>query len=180
MPRRILIWQKAYTMNRKVRRGEIFWFDFEYSSGSIQNGRRPAIVIQADNFNENSPTTVVAPITSVHKCRHLPSHVFIGEEFGLAQPSMILLEQFRIINQDSLGPYIGIVNVMYSMRSAAVSKRHSAFGITGPQRVMCAAFAIIVCRSTWALTTISSAGLTLSKKSKIPVIAAGELVTIIR
>lgn len=95
---------------RKVRRGEIYWFDFGYSSGSIQNGRRPAIVIQADNFNDNSPTTMVAPITSVHKCWHLPSHIFIGEEFGLVQPSMILLEQLRTINQDDLGPYIGIVD----------------------------------------------------------------------
>ena len=97
-------------MNRKVKRGEIYWFDFGHGGGSIQNGRRPAIIIQADSFNENSPTTVVAPITSVHKCRHLPSHIFIGEEFGLAQPSMILLEQIRAINQDSLGPYIGIVD----------------------------------------------------------------------
>ena len=95
---------------RKVRRGEIYWFDFGHSSGSIQNGRRPAIVIQADNFNENSLTTVVVAITSVHKCSHLPSHIFIGEECGLAQPSMILLEQIRTINQESLGPYIGVVD----------------------------------------------------------------------
>ena len=97
-------------MNRKAKRGEIYWFDFGYNGGSIQNGRRPAIVIQADNFNEHSPTTVVAPITSVHKGRHLPSHIFIGEEFGLAQPSMILLEQLRTINQDDLGAYIGVVD----------------------------------------------------------------------
>lgn len=97
-------------MNRKVKRGEIYWFDFGHGGGSIQNGRRPAIIIQADSFNENSPTTVVAPITSVHKCRHLPSHIFIGEEFGLAQLSMILLEQIRTINHDSLGSYIGIVD----------------------------------------------------------------------
>lgn len=102
--------QDKFTMNRKVKRGEIYWFDFGQGGGSIQNGRRPAIIIQADSFNKNSPTTVVAPITSVHKCRHLPSHIFIGEEFGLAQPSMILLEQIRTINQDSLGPYIGIVD----------------------------------------------------------------------
>ena len=97
-------------MNRKVKRGEIYWFDFGNNSGSIQNGRRPALVIQADNFNENSPTTVIAPITSVQKCRHLPSHVTIGEEFGLTCPSMVLLEQVRTINQDSLGTYIGIVD----------------------------------------------------------------------
>lgn len=122
-------------MNQKVKRGEIYWFDFGYSGGSIQSGRRPAIVIQADNFNENSPTTVVAPITSVRKSRHLPSHIFIGEESGLAQPSMILLEQLRTINQDDLGPYIGIVddNAILNAISSGLKKTLSLWHYQTPK-----------------------------------------------
>ena len=45
--------------NRKVKHGEIFCYDFGTNEGSIQNGIRPALVIQANNFNANSPTTVI-------------------------------------------------------------------------------------------------------------------------
>ena len=42
--------------NRKVKHGEIYCYDFGANEGSIQNGIRPALVIQANNFNANSPT----------------------------------------------------------------------------------------------------------------------------
>lgn len=96
--------------NRKVNRGDLYCFDFGDNKGSVQNGRRPALVLQADNFNENSPTTVVAAVTTAAKCRYLPSHIFIGEDFGLSQPSVVMLEQIRTVNQDELGPYIGTIN----------------------------------------------------------------------
>lgn len=94
---------------RKVKLGELYCVDFGDNSGSVQNGRRPALVVQADNFNENSPTTVIAAITSATKGRYLPSHIFLGENFGLKQPSVVMLEQIRTINQSELGSYIGIV-----------------------------------------------------------------------
>lgn len=39
-----------------VKRGEIYYFDFGVSEGSIQCGRRPVLVLQADNFNAKAPT----------------------------------------------------------------------------------------------------------------------------
>ena len=96
--------------DRKVKRGEIYCYDFGENSGSVQTGRRPVLVVQADNFNEHSPTTVIAAISSAHKCKYLPSHIFLGEEFGLTQPSVVLLEQIRTVNQNELGAYIGIID----------------------------------------------------------------------
>ena len=95
---------------KNVKRGDIFWFDFGINSGSVQNGHRPALVIQADNFNANSTTTVIATITSVKKGLHLPSHIYLGDRYGLPQPSTVMLEQIRTINQDELGDYIGSIN----------------------------------------------------------------------
>ena len=76
---------------RKVKRLEIYMYDFGVTTGSIQNGSRPVIVIQDDRLNENSPTTVVAAITAVIKKEHLPSHIFIGRRFGLPKCDLRIL-----------------------------------------------------------------------------------------
>lgn len=90
-------------MNRKIKHGDIFWYDFGTNEGSIQNGIRPALVIQANDFNANSPTTVIAAITTAQKGMYLPSHIFLSDSYGLSQPSTVLLEQLRTVNQSDLG-----------------------------------------------------------------------------
>lgn len=97
-------------MNRKVKHGDIFWYDFGMNEGSIQSGVRPALVIQANDFNANSPTTVIAAITTAQKGMYLPSHIFLSDRYGLSQPSTVLLEQLCTVNQDELGDYIGTVD----------------------------------------------------------------------
>lgn len=76
--------------SRKVKRLEIYMYDFGVTTGSIQNGQRPVVVIQDDRFNASSPTAGVAPITTAVKKEHLPSHIFVGKQFGLPRPSMVL------------------------------------------------------------------------------------------
>lgn len=44
------------------------------------------------------------------KKRYLPSHIILGEEFGLKKPSMVLLEQIRTVNREELREYIGTVD----------------------------------------------------------------------
>ena len=56
------------------------------------------------------PTIIVAAVTSVIKKRYLPSHIILGEEFGLKKPSMVLLEQIRTVNREDLREYIGTVD----------------------------------------------------------------------
>ena len=96
-----------------VKRFEIYLYDFGAMPGSVQNGIRPALIIQDDRFNENSPTTIVAAITSVIKKERLPSHIFLGQEFGLSKPSMVMLEQLRTVNQDELREYVGAISDPY-------------------------------------------------------------------
>ena len=96
-----------------VKRFEIYLYDFGAMPGSIQNGIRPALIIQDNRFNENSPTTIVASITSVIKKERLPSHIFLGQEFGLSKPSMVMLEQLRTVNQDELREYVGAISDPY-------------------------------------------------------------------
>ena len=75
---------------RKVKRFEIYLYDFGIMPGSIQQGKRPVLIVQDDQFNKNSPTTIVAAFTSAVKKEYLPSHIFVGERFGLTKPSMVL------------------------------------------------------------------------------------------
>ena len=99
--------------NNKVKRGEIYLYDFGTNEGSIQSGKRPVLVIQGNEGNQASTTTIVAAITSVIKKRYLPCHVILGDNFGLREPSMVLLEQLKTVNQDELLKYIGIIDSEY-------------------------------------------------------------------
>ena len=88
--------------NNKVQRGDIFYYDFGVKEGSIQSGIRPVLILQCDEGNNASPTTIVAAITTAVKKRYLPTHVVLGAEFGLRENSMVLLEQISTINQCDL------------------------------------------------------------------------------
>ena len=55
---------------KNVKRGEIYYADLSPVIGSEQDGTRPVLILQNDVGNRFSPTTIVAPITSVQKSRH--------------------------------------------------------------------------------------------------------------
>ena len=114
--------------SRKVKRFEIYLCDFGENAGSIQCGRRPVLVLQDDHFNENSPTTIVAALTTATKKKYLPSHIIVGERFGLKKPSMILLEQIRTVNQSELLDFIGVLDDDYLIRALSRSLKKT-FGL---------------------------------------------------
>ena len=96
--------------NNKVQRGDIFYYDFGVKEGSIQSGIRPVLILQCDEGNNASPTTIVAAITTAVKKRYLPTHVVLGAEFGLRENSMVLLEQISTINQCDLERFVGHID----------------------------------------------------------------------
>lgn len=92
-----------------LKRGDLVIVEFGPASGSVQGGKRPAVVLQNDVQNHYSPTTIVAPITSVLKKAELSSHIIIGRRFGLCKESMVLVEQIRTINQSDIIRVIGSI-----------------------------------------------------------------------
>ena len=92
---------------RKVKRGEIYLYDFGANPESIQNGVRPVLVVQCDEGNEASKTTIIAAMTTVIKKCYMSSHIVLGDNFGLKEPSMVMLEQIRTVNQFELTKFIG-------------------------------------------------------------------------
>ena len=67
---------------KTICRGDLFYYDFGTRTGSVQSGTRPVLVIQADDYNRNAPTIIVAAVTGVIKKRYLPSHILLGQEFA--------------------------------------------------------------------------------------------------
>ena len=92
-----------------IRRGDIYYADLRPVIGSEQGGIRPVLIIQNDMGNKHSPTTIVAPITSVVKRNHMPTHVTIDVDC-LDEISIVLLEQIRTIDKSRLDGYIGLLD----------------------------------------------------------------------
>lgn len=94
-------------ITKPINRGDIVLVNFGDNPGSVQNGYRPAVILQRNRYNKSSTTTIVAPITSVTKRTKMSSHVFIGRRFGLLERSMVLLEQIQTIDQDAIDTCVG-------------------------------------------------------------------------
>ena len=83
-----------------VRRGEIYWVEFDPVKGSEQGGLRPALVVQNDVGNRYSSTTVVVAITRTIPPKPFPFIVVIEpEESGLPVRSAINCSQMATIQQ---------------------------------------------------------------------------------
>ena len=90
---------------------------------------RPALVVQCDESNAASNTTIIAAMTSIIKKQYLPSHIILDDRFGLKDPPMVMLEQLKTVNQSDLIEYIGkIDDEHYMKRSISVSKKQWDFG----------------------------------------------------
>ena len=87
-----------------TKRGEVYWADLGGYEGCVQGKNRPVLIIQNDNGNMNSQTTIVAPITT--HGREFITHVYCRKQF-LDYRSQVLLEQIRTIDKQRLREKIG-------------------------------------------------------------------------
>jgi len=95
---------------KRVKKGEIYYADLTPVRGSEQGGVRPVLVIQNDIGNRYSPTTIVCVITSKLNKADLPTHIYLGQRFGLRHESIALLEQIRTIDKSRLKEKIGEID----------------------------------------------------------------------
>ena len=96
-----------------VRRGEIYWLDWNPARGSEQSGRRPALVLQENpaSANPNYPLTIVAAVST--RGRLIPSHVDVAPsaQNGLSALSYVKCEQVQTVSKDRLQQKIGELDV---------------------------------------------------------------------
>jgi len=83
-----------------IRRGEIYWVEFDPVKGSEQGGLRPALVVQHDVGNRFSPTIVVVAITKTLPPKQYPFVVVLEPaESGLPVRSAVNCSQLATIQQ---------------------------------------------------------------------------------
>ncbi len=116
-------------MPSNIKRGDVFYADFDPAVGSEQGGVRPAVVVQNNVGNMHSPTVIVAPITSKLSKSTLPTHVLLpAQSCGLPQDSMVLLEQVRVLDKTRLRERIGALSSGFEQINHGLTV---SFGING-------------------------------------------------
>ncbi len=91
----------------EVRRGNIFWVDWEPHRGSEQGGLRPALVIQNDTGNKYSRTTIVAALTTAAGKTYPFLVKITAKESGLPKDSAVNLASLMTIDMRRLGDKCG-------------------------------------------------------------------------
>lgn len=86
-----------------IRRGDIYWVDFNPAKASEVKKTRPALVCSNDIMNENSNRVIVAPITSNLK-RIFSFEYEIRNHGGIK--GKVMLDQMRSIDKSRLGKKI--------------------------------------------------------------------------
>ena len=86
-----------------MRRGEIWWVEFDPAIGSEIAKRRPAIIISNDSANRNLARVMVVPLTS-NASRLYPSEAFV--KIG-TQQSKAMADQMMAADKSRLKNKIG-------------------------------------------------------------------------
>jgi mRNA interferase MazF len=77
-----------------VKQGDIVWLDFDPQTGHEQKGRRPALVVSNETFNNFSKLAIVYPITKTDK--NYPFHVKLDKRTGTT--GVVLYDQTRTLD----------------------------------------------------------------------------------
>jgi len=77
-----------------IKQGNIIWLDFDPQIGHEQKGRRPALVVSNETFNNFSKLAIVCPITNADK--NHPFHIKLNEKTKTT--GVILCDQVRTLD----------------------------------------------------------------------------------
>lgn len=82
----------------------IYWANLTPHIGLEQAGRRPVLIISAEEANEFLPVVTVVSLTSMKQGRKLyPTEAFLpSTETGLSQDSIAMAHQIRSISKERL------------------------------------------------------------------------------
>lgn len=76
------------------QKGDFVILTFDPQSGHEQKGRRPALVISNDLFNQHTGLAIVCPITNTD--RGIPFHITIPE--GLSMAGFVMVDQVKSVD----------------------------------------------------------------------------------
>lgn len=87
-----------------VNFGDVMMIEFVEYGKSIQGGLRPGVIVQNDIGNKYAPTSIAIPLTTEIKKLNMPCHKVLhkNKKNGLLEDSMVLGEQIRVIDKNSI------------------------------------------------------------------------------
>ncbi|MBI5304895.1 MAG: type II toxin-antitoxin system PemK/MazF family toxin [Chloroflexi bacterium] len=96
-----------------INQGDIYWIDFEESSGSGPGYRHPHVVVQNNLFNRSQiRTVVVCALTSNPKRADAPGNVLLNKkETNLPKDSVVNVSQIFTVDKSQLDEYVGTLAV---------------------------------------------------------------------
>jgi mRNA interferase MazF len=103
-----------------MKRGEIYWVDFNPTIGSEISKIRPALIVSNDINNQYADTVSVLPITSTTSKVYPYEVLILPTESGLENVSKIKANQIRTIDKQRLKGFIGKLSTykMYEVDDA--------------------------------------------------------------
>ena len=87
--------------NAEVRRGDVFWCEFDMHHGCEQFGTRPVIVVSNDKCNDVSPIITAVSITSQKK-KKMPTHTIVKTPIS----SVAMCEQIHTVDRSRLKSFV--------------------------------------------------------------------------
>ena len=97
---------RAAPIGPAIRRGDIWWVDFEPTQGAEIRKRRPAIVITADALNRARRTVVVVPLSS----RPEPHPPIVVATPSAGTRSVAICDQLRAVDKRRLADSVGRIS----------------------------------------------------------------------
>lgn len=96
----------------ELHRYDIIEAKIDYGSGSVQNKRRPYVIVSNESGTINASIITIMPLSHIIKKLHLPVHVCLEVEHGngLSVFSMVLGEQPQTICKEEVIRKLGTVN----------------------------------------------------------------------
>lgn len=107
----------------KLRRGEVWWVEFDPSVGSEVRKKRPAVIVSNDAANRNMARVVVVPLTS-NTGRQYPGEaaVTVG-----GQSSKAMADQIMAADKSRLKSQFGMLSKADMLAVEDAIKVHLAF-----------------------------------------------------
>lgn len=89
-----------------IQRGQVCWVDVGVPRGSAPAKRRPAVVVQSDQYNQSRiATVVVLSISSNTLLAQHPGNVFLPDlASGLPKDSVVTVSQPMTVDRTDLDP----------------------------------------------------------------------------
>ena len=97
---------------KQIEKGDLYWVDFGYSGESEPGYKRPALIVQADSFNNSAiPSVMVAPLSTNLKLAKAPGNVLLKKsESGLKKNSVVVVSRIISIRKSRLAEPAGTLD----------------------------------------------------------------------